>query len=307
MRNRLRLACLLALALPASVAVAADPAPQTSPAPLLDAYFGLGAGYGWLAYDGSGVPGGSADNNGVSVRGRASFAAVTPGGLGWQADGVLQYDAAAFDVGPVSFDDPTTTATLASHLFWRDPNAGLIGVIGQYSDQRTQFDAGAATFSLHDKNYYAGVEGQYFLDSVTLYGQVAYRAKRLALGVGTSAVDGNGIILAAQARYFVTPDWSFAVKGTFDTIRYDATTTRETVWQAGLRSEYRLATLPVSLYGEVSYGQGHSEDSTGFFEIDEKDTRAMVGVQYSLGARTLLERDRAGASLDPFETHLTMP
>ena len=97
------------------------------------------------------------------------------------------------------------------------------------------------------------------------------------------------------------------MKGTFDTIRYDATTTRETVWQAGLRSEYRLATLPVSLYGEVSYGQGHSEDSTGFFEIDEKDTRAMVGVQYSLGARTLKERDRAGASLDPFETHLTMP
>lgn len=305
MHNRLRFACILALALPASAAFAADPALQASSLLPLDAYFGLGAGYGWLAYDGSGVPG-SADNNGVSVRGRASFAATIPGGLGWQADGVLQYDAAAFDIGPLSFDDPTTTATLASHLFWRDPNIGLIGAIAQYSDQRTQFDTGIATFSLHDKNYYAGAEGQYFFGAVTLYGQAAYRAKSLALGVGTSAVDGNGFILAAQARYFVTQDWSFAVKGTFDTFRYD-TTTRETIWQTGLRSEYRLAALPLSFYGEVSYGQDHAKDSTGFFEVDENDARAMVGLQYSLGARTLLERDRAGASLDPFETHLTMP
>ena len=33
----------------------------------------------------------------------------------------------------------------------------------------------------------------------------------------------------------------------------------------------------------------------------------MAGFVYSFGSKTLLERDRAGASLDPFETPIQYP
>ena len=74
-----------------------------------------------------------------------------------------------------------------------------------------------------------------------------------------------------------------------------------------MHSEYRLASVPVSVFGDLSYAHKKSEGSGVPFTLTEQDTRAMVGFKYNFGTRTLIERDRAGASLDPFESHFSYP
>lgn len=306
----------VALVTVASAALAGPPAsPVTAAAlpvyaaPLFDAYFNVAAGYGWNSFDVTGAPI-SIDNNGLAVRGRATFEAAVTDRLGAQVDGVLGYDANALSSGGTSIDDPTTTATLASHFFWRDPNVGLIGAIGQYTHQTTRLDESVFGLDIDGDNYFAGLEGQYFLNNVTLYAQAAYHSK--TLGIEGEAIDGDGFTLAGQARYFVMPDWSVTAKGSYDTVDYDvpvsSATLKESNWSVGLRSDYRFAATPVSIFGELTYGENTFKvTGIGSASITEKDTRAMVGIQYNLGTRTLQERDRAGGSLDPFDTHFSFP
>ena len=316
MCNSFRLATAFALSTFASAAAAAPPMPPAYAAPmpayatpLFDAYFNVAAGYGWNSFDVTGAPI-SIDNNGLAVRGRATFEAAVTDRLGAQVDGVLGYDANALSSGGTSIDDPTTTATLASHFFWRDPNVGLIGAIGQYTHQTTRLDESVFGLDIDGDNYFAGLEGQYFLNNVTLYAQAAYHSK--TLGIEGEAIDGDGFTLAGQARYFVMPDWSVTAKGSYDTVDYDvpvsSATLKESNWSVGLRSDYRFAATPVSIFGELTYGENTFKvTGIGSASITEKDTRAMVGIQYNLGTRTLQERDRAGGSLDPFDTHFSFP
>ena len=238
MRNFLSFASAFALTALASAAAAAPPTPPAYAAPLFDAYFNIAVGHGWNSFDGSGLPI-SIDNSGFAVSGRATFEAAISDRFGAQVDGVLGYDANALKAGGASFDDPATIATLAGHAFWRDPNVGLIGAIGQYTSQATKVDESTFTLSVDDTNYYAGVEGQYFLNNVTLYAQAAYHGK--TVGIATTSFDGDGFTLAGQVRYFVMPDWSIAAKGSFDSVSFDlpsvfTTKLEETIWKIGPNS-----------------------------------------------------------------------
>lgn len=302
----------VALVTVASAALAGPPAPPVTAAampvyaaPLFDAYFNVAAGYNWASN--TGLPF-SLDNTGAALRGRATFEAALAERFGAQIDGVLGHEWNSFKGFGTSTDDPTTTATLAAHLFWRDPNVGLIGAIGQYTHHDTDLDEGSFKVSITDENTFAGLEGQYFLGNVTLYAQAAYRSGTLT--ESGAAIDGDGVALAGQARYFIVPNWLVAAKASYDRMTYDlpfsgATDLKIDGWTAGLRSEYRLAAMPVSLFGELTYGEKTYKQFGS--EVGEKDTRAMVGIQYNLGTGTLLERDRAGGSLDPFENHFSIP
>jgi len=191
-------------------------------------------------------------------------------------------------------------------MFWRDPSVGLIGAIGQYTTQRSHVDTGGGTIDFGADDYYAGLEGQYFFNNITLYAQAAYDSRTFS---SVGSIDGDGFILAGQVRYFAMPDWSIAAKGSYGVIDYDtsaffgAGSLKNTSWSAGLRSDYRLASMPVNVFAELSYGENKTTGTALFADISEKSTRAMIGFQYSFGSKTLQERDRAGASLDPFETH----
>jgi len=284
--------------------VAAAPVPAYA-APLFDAYFNVAAGYNWASN--TGLPF-SLDNRGAALRGRATFETALAERFGAQFDGVLGHEWNSFKGFDTPTDGPTATATLAAHLFWRDPNVGLIGAIGQYTRHDTDIDTGSSKFSFTDENTFAGLEGQYFLGNVTLYAQAAYRSGTFTEpGVN---VDGEGLALAGQARYFITADWLVAAKASYDQMTYDppftgASDLKIDSWTAGLRSEYRLAAMPISFFGELTYGEKTYRQYGS--ETGEKSTRAMVGIQYNLGAGTLLERDRAGGSLDPFDNYFSIP
>ena len=298
-----------ALVTVASPALAAAPVAAAAmpdyAAPLFDAYFNAAAGYNWASN--SGLPF-SLTNKGAALRGRATFEAALAERFGAQVDGVLGHEWNSMKILGTSTDDPTTTATLAAHLFWRDPQVGLIGAIGQYTHHDTDIDDGISKFSITDENAFAGVEGQYFLGNVTLYAQAAYHSGTLT--EESVAFDGEGFILAGQARYFIAADWLVAAKASYDRITYDlpftvASDLKIDSWTVGLRSEYRLAAMPVSLFGEVTYGEKTFKEFGT--DVGEKDTRALIGIQYNLGTRTLQERDRAGGSLDPFDNHFSIP
>ena len=302
----------VALVTVASAALAGPPAPlvNTAPvpayaAPLFDAYFNVAAGYNWASN--SGLPF-SLDNRGAALRGRATFEMALAERFGAQIDGVLGHEWNSFKGFGTPTDGPTATATLAAHLFWRDPNVGLIGAIGQYTHHVMDIDSGSSKFSFTDENTFAGLEGQYFLGNVTLYAQAAYRSGTFTEPGAT--VDGDGLALAGQARYFIAPNWLVAAKASYDRMTYDPPFTGASDleiegWTAGLRSEYRLAAMPVSFFGELTYGEKTYRQFGA--ETGEKATRAMVGIQYNLGTGTLLERDRAGGSLDPFDNHFSIP
>jgi len=277
--------------------------------PLFDAYFNVAAGYSRASFGQEFLPF-SISDRGAALRGRATFEAMLAERFGAQIDGVLGHEWNSMDLSGFTIDDPTTSATLAAHLFWRDPNVGLIGAIGQCTHNETEYDFSGSKFSLSERNYFTGLEGQYFLGNVTLYAQAAYRSSTLSLG--SEPLEGNGVALAGQVRYFVNPNWLVAAKGSYDFVRYDFPDSAGDHidierWTAGLRSEYRLAAMPVSVFGELTYGEKTFKGQDAFFDVSEKGTRAMVGIQYNLGTGTLQERDRAGGSLDPFESRLSYP
>ena len=309
-KNRLH-AFVAALTLTASPALAGPaevPAPDYA-APLFDAYYNLGIGYGSNAFD---LPFSTPTirDKGATLQGRATFEAALGDRFGTQVDGVLRHEWNSQEMFGFTFDNPTTSETLAAHLFWRDPNVGLIGAIGQFTNHDARWEEGGFQISLTDQNYFAGLEGQYFLGNVTLYAQAAYRGSTLSSG--SSSIDGDGVALAGQARYFINPDLLIAAKGTYDFVRYDIPGSSAPHfdiegWTAALRGEYRPATMPVSFFGEFTYGEKTYKQSDSFFDVSEKDTRAMVGIQYNFGTKSLQERDRAGGSLDPFENHFSYP
>jgi hypothetical protein len=288
----MKYAVLAAAALLAStgLAGAADlakraPAPVVQAAPVspFDAFvsFGLGYGFGEM---------GNEDNSGFAVETRGSFEANFAGSYGAQVDAAYSK---AWNDSDAYGDNSPTDATVAGHLFWRDQRVASFGVITQYTSSKTKFD-NYGTYATD--NYFAGVEGQYFFGPLTAYLQAAYHyADSDALG------DGDGFTVAGQLRYFATPDWKFALKGSYDTVSLQETD--KDTWSVGLRTDYRLgqlATLPVDLYAEVAY----SEAKYDSLSIDkDQDTKVMVGVTFNFdSSKSLLERDRNGASFDALPT-----
>jgi hypothetical protein len=280
-----------------SSAAAADltrapaPLPTVAPLPVFDAYAAVAAGYSWgrnSKFD--------LDNDGARLQGRGSFSYTFAPTYGFQADAVLGHDWAEFS--DIDFKDPTTEATLAAHLFWRDPNVGAIGLLAQYSGLKTRYEFGGSSASLDSDNYLLGLEGQYFFGNASLYGQLAYHYA----DVGFFGEDGDGVAVVGQLRYFATPDWLLALKGGYDRVKIDEDSDDITAkaWLVGVKTEYRLANAPLSLFGDLTYSN-IKYDFSGLDFVKDRETRLMVGVKYNFTAPSLLERDRAGASFDPIE------
>lgn len=295
--------CILALML-ASTASAADlkrataPMPTVAPATVFDAYVSLAAGYSWG--DPSDIP---VDNDGGRVEGRGSFSYNFAPTYGFQGDAVFGHDWAKFSgAGGSDLKDSTTDITLATHLFWRDPRAGALGLLAQYTSMKTKYDDffGPSGISFDTDNYLIGLEGQYFIGNASLYGQVAYHYADASYVFASG--NGDGFAAVAQARYFATPDWLIALKGGYDRVSLDlgGGDLTQSTWLVGLKTEYKIAGGPFSFFGDVTYSDSKF-DIDGFGTYSDRETRAMAGFKYNFSTPSLIDRDRAGASFDPIE------
>ena len=255
----------------------------------IDAFASIGIGYNWGSLS-------QVDANGLSLSGRATFAAPIAGLIAFQADGVVDRNAYDIALLGTSVKLVRTSGDVAGHLFMRN-SSGLIGAIGQ---------AGASEYNtgiMSDRRYFLGLEGQYFLGNTTLYGQAVYQNANVGVPIGsTLGISADGVSLLGQIRHFLTPNAMVALKGGYESIETGTIESlgklRHTAWMVGAKGEYRFEASPVSAFLDVDYRQG----KFNVVNSKETETRAMVGVKYSFGSTTLFDRDRSGASLDPIRS-----
>lgn len=288
-----------------------------------DGYGSVAAGYSSIdmgeysyeyGYFYEGGPYGSSGNvnskdRGLDLEGRVSAAVPLAGALGAQFDGTYSH---------VNFKNNNCSScssdydelTVALHAFVRNPNKGLIGLVGQRTRQKWQYSPGQNVF-------YVGVDSQLFLGRVTYSGQMGY-AKADDYGY----LSTDGLNASIQFRYFPTDNLSFAVRGGHEFMKstpnsdsgYNCPTycqtQRMTAWNAGAKVEFRPGGSRFSFLADVDYVDykykyDYMDYDYYYYNNSQaaKGFRALIGVKVNFGSQTLFERDRSGASLDPFHTH----
>ena len=245
----------------------------------VDGFFSLAAGYNWSDMGGIIKP------EGLNLNVRGSVAVPVKGNYGVQVD--ADVTRSVYDLNIVSSNLKKTESALAVHTYWRDSSRGLVGLIGQVNTTANSIGM------LSNTRYFVGAEGQYYLKNVTLYGQAVYQTGKFGMG---STIDADGVTLAGQVRYFAKPNLSFTLKGSYEKLNTKMSLDHSG-WLVGGKGEYRYAKLPISTFVEVDYRGGKFTVPGSSFK--EHETRAMAGVKFHFGSKSLLERDRSGASLDP--------
>ncbi|MDB5596188.1 MAG: hypothetical protein JWM36_3149 [Hyphomicrobiales bacterium] len=263
------------------------PAPYAAVVPF-DAFGALSVGYNWATISQGGF---STDANGIDMSARATFAAPVFERFGFQADG--EFNRNVYKISTGLGDLKRNSADLAGHAFWRDSSVGLLGVIAQAVSNESSLGI------LSDRRYFLGAEGQYFIGNVTLYGQAAYENANFGLPLA-SGVTADGVIVAAQARYFATPNWSVALKGSYESIKasFVGNNINHKGWLVGAQTDYRFDNTPYSVFATADYRDGKFSNNGG----KDHETRVMLGGKLNFGSKTLFERDRSGASLDPIRS-----
>jgi hypothetical protein len=167
----------------------------------------------------------------------------------------------------------------AGHIYWRNPSSHALGGFGAIEgyDNASSFDG--------TKRYHLGVEGQVYLDRVTLYGQ-AYTGRH-TINSSTAAIRG----VRGMARYFATDNLRFEGEIGYRELATSSGSADTVV--LGAEATYRFDDSPVSVFGRYQYDHITSSD-TGRADIH----KYVAGVKLSLGSKTLFEEDRHGATMD---------
>lgn len=183
---------------------------------------------------------------------------------------------------------------IAAHVSWRDQQS-LIGVFGGAGDfTPDEFMAGSTRHGLF------GVEGQFYWNQFTFYGQGGYDSTIGSLSSGPGTLDSVAAwFVRGTGRYYVTPnlrlegtlqysngshDFSFGVPNVgFDSL----------LWRG--KVEYKFASSPFAIFG------AYQGTRTTFTDERQFDHRLLVGMRVYFGERTLHDNDTSGATLDIIE------
>ena len=177
--------------------------------------------------------------------------------------------------------------SLGLHASYRDPSRFLLGAFGGHTG--TEVDANSG--SHRTKGPFYGVEGQFYVNRVTVYGQVG-KAKINNYNSGDNEFKGRFETIAG--RFFPTDDSMIQIA-----YGHGHTNNFEDKGDWGTAKEYSvLGTMRVTqsmpLYGFVKYKHGKYIANT---EDVGKDKALMIGVSWLFGAPSLLAQDRRGATL----------
>lgn len=236
-----------------------------SPQGDLDATLSAAYGHNWFDANGD-----ETDESIAELR--ASMAYTAGNGLGFQLDNVY----ARYTLGErdLASDD------IAGHLYFRNDQM-LFGILAQRRTFDTDFSSDAMLPFFMDQRFF-GVEAQGYFGDVTLYGQAGVQE----VNVVYSNDGEDGKFATLELRYFANDNWRIDA-----TAGYQNMVDKDT-WSAGLGTEYRLTSTPLSVYAAYD----HIDRSN--FAGQETD-RLMLGVKLSLGKDTLKQRDRQGVTLNP--------
>lgn len=223
----------------------------------------------------------------TDLRGQASGSYTFDNGFGAQAD-IL---ASSLAIGGVNFIYDKASVDGALHLYLRPSDQYLLGGFAQFG--RDSYEFADTPFYEADRSY-GGIEGQVYLDNLTLNAQLGLA------GYSGLGADGEGWFGTLEARYFITPDFKLSASAGLFKIDFEAADAvlgqNLTNLVLGIGAEYKLADLPLSLTANLDYGRSTTSiDGYG----EHKATRALVGLKFALGEDTLLDRDRKGSTLNP--------
>lgn len=123
-----------------------------------------------------------------------------------------------------------------------------------------------------------GVEGQYYMDQLTLSGSVAYET--------IDDVDADAWSVAGDVAYFISPN--FRVNGGLGFTKIEAFGGDADAWQGDVGGEYKFGESPFSAFANIS----HAELEDADLSVDT----FTFGVRLSFGG-DLQTRDRKGGDL----------
>jgi len=284
-----------------------------------DGFGSIAAGYGVFdagdySYSSGYTDGGSSQGSGTSnttlsgldLEGRVSVTVPLGGSLGAQVDGVFARNSLKQRncSGCSTFN--VSESTGAAHLFVRNPHKGLIGVSAQRTSSNQSYGNSQAT-------YYLGGDAQLYLGRATIGTQVAY------VTTDTSGSYGQkGYVAAAYVRVFPMDNLSLSLNVSYGKQDWKPNsnsgyncpgycyTQQFKASDFGAKAEYRLPGSRVSMFATVDYtdqSYGNDYRSGTYFSINHNEgsnVRALFGFKLNFGSSTLYQRDRSGASLDPF-------
>jgi hypothetical protein len=194
----------------------------------------------------------------------------------------LQLDGTA-DTLFTTGDGKRLTATpieAIAHLYVRDPSRYAVGAFGSYGILEGYDIWGG------------GLEGQLFLNRVTLYGQGGYRTFDNA-----SNYNLNEWYVRAIGRWFPTDN--FRLEGEVGYAQFSADSSDPVdnlFWLA--TAEYRFDHMPLGVYAQ------YRGDNFSFDEGSTTSNAAILGVRAYLGSDSQFDNDRRGAS---FDTRMPLP
>ena len=199
----------------------------------------------------------------------------------------------------------TLSYLAGAHANWRDPQTGLLGVFGAVGD----VGGNTGTIGINNTGFrhvLAGLEGQYYWNALTLYGQVGYDAS-LDMGNVTSFDNFRAWFGRGTARYFVNPNLMIEGTGQYakgsvgyvnfgvaiPDIDYDT-------WTWHVKAEWKPDGVPFSLFATYD-GSRTSYANNAFFSTSSENVtehRVLAGLRIYMAQGTLLGNDRTGATLD---------
>ncbi len=169
-----------------------------------------------------------------SVTGIASLSAPLGQSFG------VQFDAG---IGRLSNSGGSANAAgVGSHLFWRNPDAGLIGAYGHY----VRLSGGGSSLS----NVRIGAEAELYLDQVSLEGFAGADVTRFSGGTRTTKAS-----LDFTAAYYFTDNFRVqaGVSHSFD----------KTLGKLGMEAMLPMVANNVALYADGAFGNQITKVSTG--------------------------------------------
>jgi hypothetical protein len=203
-----------------------------------------------------------------------------------QLDGQSEF----YDRGK-DLDDPLSAHMFGAHLSLRDPGTGLVGLFAG-GGISTNGESGNGSEGI---GYLAGLEGQFYIDNFTLYGQAGYA--NFAVDDASPDDEGftDGWFASAEARYFIHEDFMLSANLAYGaTGSYADGDDNGEIWNWGAGAKLRLAdSMP--LYGTLTYRGGTYTETED--DIQGTEHAVLVGVSMAFGASNLQENDRRGATL----------
>jgi hypothetical protein len=229
------------------------------------------------------------DSAGAVISGAASLA--IPLGPQWSA----QFDVLAEQVTVDDDNDQYDSMQgVGGHITYRWPDTGTVGVFAGYG-------RGTPTDEETWSGGWIGLEGQLWLDNITLAAQAAWLDISDHNGGDNEGLDEDAYLVRGVARYFFASD----VKAEVELAYAEASNVIDGVddgnaFEWGVSVQARLADAPI--YGTLAYRGGDYDATT---ETDDASVSMVtVSLSYLFGTDSLKQNDRNGASLDTPSTPL---